>query len=315
MNGPVGGVDLGGTNIKVGLVNAEGEVRARHSLPTRAERGPEAVAERIGRGVQECLRKIGLDLDDLEGLGVGSPGTINLQEGVVEFSPNLPGWENVPLRRLIAAHLGLRPVLDNDANVAALAEHWVGAGRAVSSLVLLTLGTGIGGGIVLNDRIWHGGGGVAGEIGHMSINPDGPECGCRNHGCIEVYASATAMVRRLRERVEQGAPTTLADRMEELTAEAIHRAAVAGDETARKNVEQTGRYLGVAVSNIMHMLNPEVIAFSGGMTAAGDMLMSPLREEARARTMAANQRGVTICYSEVPDDAGIIGAARCAMLA
>lgn len=312
MKDAIAGVDLGGTNIKVGLVSPEGAVLQRHQTETRSDLGAQAVAERICQAVRDCMEAAGAG--SVRGLGVGSPGTIDLADGVVLFSPNLPGWRDIPLRRMIEDDLGLPCTLDNDANVAALAEQWVGAGRGASSLVLLTLGTGIGGGIVLDGRIWHGGNGVAGEIGHMSINPDGPLCGCGNRGCIEAYASATAMVRRMREAVQAGAQSSLADHLDELTAERIHRAARGGDAAAKQNIEQTGRYLGVAVSNIMHILNPQVIAFSGGVTAAGDMLMRPLLDEVEWRTLEASRRNVKVCFAELPRDAGVIGAARCSML-
>ncbi len=315
MNKPVVGVDLGGTNIKLGLISPDGEVLERNSTETRAERGPEAVAGRICDAVLGLLARAGLDRRAVAGVGIGSPGTIDLQAGVVTFSPNLPGWHDVPLRRLVEEGTELGCVLDNDANAAALAESWVGAGRGKSSLILLTLGTGIGGGIVLDGRIWHGGNGVAGEIGHMSIDPDGPECGCGNRGCLEAFASATGMVRRMKEAIEKGEKTSLADQAETLTARRIHEAAEAGDQAARRTVQMTGRYLGIGVSNLMHILNPEVIAFSGGMTGAGRMLMDPLLEEADWRTMEAPRRDVKICFAELPEDAGIIGAARCLMLA
>lgn len=309
-NLPALGVDLGGTNTKIGLVDHQGQVRQRLRLPTRPEEGPRQVAGRICQAARECLAAAGLGPEQVSGAGIGCPGTIDLEDGIVAFAPNLPGWRDVPLRSLIADELGRPCSLDNDANVAALAEHWVGAGRGASSLVLLTLGTGIGGGIILDGRIWHGATGAAGEIGHMSINPDGPRCQCGNRGCYEVYGSATAMVRRLREAARQGAQTTLSSRLEELTAEDIYKAAVEGDTLALQNLEDTGRYLGVGVSNILHILNPEVIVFSGGPTAAGDMLLQPIREEVRSRTLQACYEGVRICFSRLSDDAGVIGAAR-----
>ncbi|MGD2175922.1 MAG: ROK family protein [Candidatus Brocadiaceae bacterium] len=309
------GIDLGGTNIKAGLVSPDGQVLQAHHVPTEAEAGPAAVARRICRATRECLEQAGVAPEAARGIGVGSPGTIDLDAGVVTFSPNLPGWHDIPLREMIEGDLGLDCVLDNDANVAALAEQWIGAGEGASSVVLLTLGTGIGGGIVLDGRIWHGGKGVAGEIGHMCINPEGPRCGCGNCGCLEAYASATAMVRRLREAVAEGAETPLAEHLEELTARAIHEAAVGGDPIARRNIEMTGRYLGVGVSNIMHILNPEVVLFSGGVTAAGQMLLDPVLEEVEWRTMDDSRRDVRVAFAELPDTAGIIGAARCFMLA
>jgi len=308
------GVDLGGTNIKVGLITPDGAVAARHSVPTEAHEGPRAVAARICRAARQCADAAGLAVEHLPGIGVGCPGTINLEAGVAEFSPNLPGWRNVPLRRLIEDDLGLPCALDNDANAAALAEQWVGAGRGASSLVLLTLGTGIGGGIVLDGRVWHGANGVAGEIGHMCIEPDGRPCPCGNRGCFERYASATGMVLTLREAVAAGAATALAQEGEDVTAARIHAAAVGGDGVALHVVERTGRYLGVGVSNIMHLLNPRVIAFSGGVAAAGRILMEPALEEVKERTLEASRRDVKVCFAELPTDAGIIGAARCFMV-
>ncbi len=310
----IAGVDLGGTNIKAGLVTDAGEVLERHHIQTLAKRGAEAVAARICQVVKECMDKAGVEASHVRGVGVGSPGTIDLQNGVVLFSPNLPGWRDIPLRRMIEEGLRMPCFLDNDANVAALAEQWVGAGRGASSLVLFTLGTGIGGGIIMDGRIWHGANGVAGEVGHMSINPDGPRCNCGNYGCFEIYASATGMVKRMRESIAQGVGSSLGTRGDDFTAEDIYKAALAGDAAALDNIERTGRYLGLGASNIMHLVNPQVVVFSGGVTAAGDMLMAPLRDEARKRTLEASARNVKICFAELPNDAGIIGAARCFML-
>ncbi len=310
MSQPVIGVDLGGTNIKAGLVSPEGEVQERHSIPTRAEEGPKAVASRICRAARETLQRAECSARAVEGIGVGSPGTIDLENGIVTFSPNLPGWHDIPLRRMVQERMDLPCTLENDANAAALGEQWMGAGQGAPSLVLLTLGTGIGGGIVLGGRVWHGVSGVAGEIGHMSIDPQGPKCGCGNRGCLEAHASATAMVRRLREAVEAGATTSLADELQQLTAKDIHEAAVAGDALARENIEMTGRYLGVGVSNIMHILNPAVVVFSGGVCGAGQMLMKPVLEEVEWRTMEDSRREVAVRFAELPDTAGLIGAAR-----
>ncbi len=309
------GVDLGGTNIKAGIIDADGRVIERHRIETQAHEGPQAVARRIGRAALECVEKAGADPADVKGIGIGSPGTLDIANGIVLFSPNLPGFRDVPLLKLIEEDVSLPCSLENDANAAALAEQWVGAGRGASSLGLLTLGTGIGGGIVLDGQVWHGGNGVAGEVGHMSINPDGVRCACGNTGCFEAYASATAMVRRMREAIEAGADSILAADPDSITARSIHQAALAGDVPALRNIEETGRYIGGGVSNLMHLLNPEVFAFSGGVTAAGNMLMDPLLDEVEKRTLEASRKGVRVCFAELPEDAGIIGAARSAMLA
>jgi glucokinase len=308
------GIDLGGTNIKAGAVDSEGMVRGRVSLPTPgADAGPDALAEAIGAAACTATHKAGTVPSAVRGMGIGSPGTIDMEAGVVGFSPNLPQLNDYPLRRRLEQLLNVHCVLENDANAAALAESWVGAGRDVDSLVLVTLGTGIGGGIVAGGRIWHGAGCVAGEVGHMCIDPDGPPCGCGARGCWEQFGSASAMVRRMEETIESGRETVLAE-ADEITGRAIYEAAVAGDEAARENIRETGRYIGIGVSNLLHIINPHVVAFSGGVTAAGEMLMDPIRAEVQERAMEFNRRDVRICYSEVPREPGIVGAARCFML-
>ena len=305
------GIDLGGTNIKAGAVTNDGRVLLRDREPTPTPSVPAAVVEAIARVVGRCVAQFQQQGQRVAGLGVGSPGTIDLDRGIVLFSPNLTGWGDVPLKAMTEEKLGLPCALENDANAAALGEQWVGAGRGADSLVMFTLGTGIGGGIVLDDKVWHGTGGFAGEIGHMSINPDGPLCGCGNRGCIEAYASATAMVRRMREAIERGQKSTLAHKGGQFSSRDIYQAALAGDAAARENFEATARYLGVAVSNILHILNPAVIVLSGGVTASGDLLMEPLKDEMKRRTMEAPYRDARICFAELGEDAGFIGAARC----
>jgi len=307
------GIDLGGTNIKAGAVSRQGQVLVRHRLSTRAEAGAEAVAHRICLAAQHCIKGVRAAESRVVGIGVGSPGTIDLDSGTVLFSPNLPCLGGVALRAMIEDELSLACALENDANAAALAEQWVGAGRGADSLVMFTLGTGIGGGIVLDGKVWHGTGGFAGEIGHMSINPDGPRCACGNRGCIEAYASATAMVRRMQEAIDAGRQSILAEKPGGFAARDIYEAALAGDAAARQNFDQTARYLGVAVSNILHILNPAVVVLSGGVTASGDMLLEPLKDEVRKRSMKPPLQGVRICFAEVGEDAGLIGAARCFM--
>jgi len=304
------GIDLGATNIKAGVVGADGKVLFRTRLTTDADKGPENVADRMARAARQCVENVEGGKKGVAGIGIGSPGPLDLESGVVVFAPNMDGWDNVPLRAMIEERTGLTCTIENDGNAAALAEQWVGAGRGASSLVIFTLGTGIGGGIVLDGKVLHGVGGVAAEMGHMSINPDGPVCGCGNKGCIEAYASAPAMVRRMREAIAGGRSTSLAARAKRLTSKDIYEAALAGDEAARENMEMTGFYLGVTVTNIMHLLNPEVIVFSGGVTAAGDMLMAPILRTVEERAMESSRRGARVCFAELGEDAGVIGAAR-----
>ena len=312
---PVIGVDLGATNTKVGLVQVDGGVVCRCSLATEPRQGPDATAERICRAALDLIRQVGLRVADIRGVGIGSPGAVDAESGVVAFWPNVPSWRAVPLRRLFERRLGLPCVVENDGNAAALAEHWIGVGRGLSSLVLLTLGTGIGGGIVLDGRLWRGASGAAGELGHMSIDPSGLACVCGGRGCLQAYAGAPAIVSRMCQALAAGVPTMLAGHEGELTADLVHQAALADDQAARRNICETGRYLGVAASNLMHVLNPPAVVFSGGVAAAGSMLLNPVKEEVARRTLEASRRGVKLAISAVPDDAGIIGAARRFMLA
>ncbi|MFP4175867.1 MAG: ROK family protein [Planctomycetota bacterium] len=313
MSTAVIGIDLGGTYIKAGSLTPDGEILYRGRRQTRAEGGPEGVCDNIAAAVNECREAVGDR--EVVGVGIGSPGPLNVSRGIVYFAPNLPGWEDVPLRDMVADRTGLDCVVENDANAAALGEQWKGAGAGCSSLVQFTLGTGIGGGIVLDGEVWHGFNDCAAEIGHMSIDPEGPRCGCGNWGCVEAFASATAMVRRIRETISSGCKSTLSKMApDDITARDIYEAATEGDSAARENIHMTGFYLGVAVANIMHVFNPEVVVFSGGVTAAGNMLLRPIRQTARERSMEACRRDVKIRFAELGEDAGIVGAGRSYML-
>ncbi len=254
------GVDLGGTNIKAGAVSTDGKVLYRCRRSTDAFAGPDAVADRIADAARECVGSVSEAVGRASGVGIGSPGLIDSRAGVVALATNFAGFTDLPLSQMVEERTGLSCSLENDANVAALGEQWVGAGGGTSSLIMLTLGTGIGGGVVLDGKVWSGFGGVAGEIGHMCIDPDGPLCSCGKRGCIEAFASATGIVRRMREAIAEGCASAMAELGGALTSRDICEAACAGDEAARENMTMTGRYLGVAISNLMHILNPEVMS-------------------------------------------------------
>jgi len=306
------GVDLGGTNIKAGVVDSEGNIIASDSIPTEVEKGRDAVTDNICLAAKKVLEQAGKDLKDVLGLGLGAPGTLNLREGVILFSPNLTCLNEAPIRRMIEERLNIPVTLENDANAAAWGEKWVGAGKDVSSLVMFTLGTGIGGGVIINNELVHGFNDVAGELGHQVLYADGVKCGCGNNGCIEAYASCPAMVRRMKEAIASGKKSILSGDFE---AADITKAALQGDETAREIVEETGRMLGVIATNMLHILNPEMVVFAGGMIAAGDMLLKPIRDEVKKRAFKASQEGVQIVFAKLGGNAGVIGAAGCALKA
>ncbi len=304
------GVDLGGTNLKAGLVDRDGKIHHRLSIKTDAHADPQAISHQIFGLVGEIIKNAPCKKTDIIGVGLGSPGLIDKKGETILFSPNLPQWRDIPIKRMVAERFSIPCALENDANAAAWGEKWVGAGKQAHSLVLLTLGTGIGGGIVLDDRLWRGADNVAAEIGHMVIQMDGPQCGCGNRGCIEAYASATAMVRRFKESLQRGAPSALKD-TREITAKAINDAALQGDKASLDVIRETGEYLGVALVNIMHVLNPEMIVLAGGMTGSGELLMNPIKQVVGKRALEASRKDTKIVFSLLGNDAGIIGAAGC----
>ena len=313
------GIDLGGTFIKAGVVDDRGKILSRAKIPTGVEQGRKAIIGRIARTADEARKAAGLRWSGVRAIGLGSPGAFETPRGTVRLCPNLKCLEGKELARPVQRALGhtdIPFVLDNDANVAAYAEAWMGAGRDADTLVLFTLGTGIGGGIVLNREVWRGAWGVGAELGHQVLFPDGVMCGCGNRGCLEAYASATALVRRFKEEVAGGGKSRLARALKsgkEVTARDIADAAKAGDRTCLKLMEETGRFLGIAVANMLHILNVEVVIFTGGMTGAGRMLLDSIRKEARWRTVPLAFRKVRIVFSRMGNDAGLVGAAGLAL--
>ena len=313
------GVDLGGTNIVVGALpidGGDGTVLAARSVPTEAARGAKYVVDRIIALVHEARAAVisqqGGTEADFAGIGIGSPGPLDRATGTVINTPNL-GWRNFPLRDLIANGGGLPATLDNDANCATYGEWWLGAGRNVDTLVGLTLGTGIGGGIVLNGEIFHGVSDAAGEIGHMSIDSTGRKCKCGNYGCLEAYASGPAIALRAIEGLESGIesllPALVDGRLEAITAATVYEAVVLGDPFANEVMRETVRFLGAGVASIINILNPEMVVITGGVTRAGDHLFVPLRAEVRRRAFRVSQEACQIVPAQLPGLAGVIGAA------
>ncbi len=311
------GVDLGGTSINVGVVPFHGgTVLGMRSLPTEPQRGAKAVVDRmcgmIREAVRDARREAGFAADAVVGVGVGSPGPLDRETGTVLDTPNL-GWRNFPLRDLVANEVGLEAELDNDANAAALGETWLGAGRDVESLIAVTLGTGIGGGVVLGGKVHHGASDVAGEIGHMTIDSTGRRCNCGNYGCLEAYASGPAIAARAVEGLETGVASALPGMVEDdlsaITAETVYEAIVAGDLYARDVMRETARLLGTGLANLINILNPEMIVISGGVTRAGDHIFEPLRAEVRRRAFRQAADACRIVASELGEQAGVVGAA------
>lgn len=304
------GIDLGGTNLKAGIVDTDGKILHRLSTKTNSHADSQIISNQILLLIAEIIQSARIKESDMIGVGLGSPGLVDKRGETILFSPNLPRWRNVPIKRIVAERFSKPCVLENDANAAAWGEKWAGAGKEVRSLVMLTLGTGIGGGIVIDNKLWRGASNVAAEIGHMVIQMDGPQCNCGNRGCVEVYASATGMVRRFKEVLKSGKFSSLKI-SDEITARMISDAAFQGDRESLDIIEETGRYLGIALINIMHVLNPEMIVLAGGMIGSGELLMNPIRQVTQRGAFEASYKDTKIVFSQLGNDAGIIGAAGC----
>jgi glucokinase len=309
------GIDIGGTNIVIGAVTEDGSrVRGLVSEPTGVPDGPDAVIDRIlrmAKGVIEVTRAEDSAADVL-GVGIGSPGPLDRKRGVVIFTPNLR-WTNMPVRDRIGSALALPASLDNDANCAMLGEHWVGAARGARNAVCFTIGTGIGGGIVVDGKLVHGASDAAAEIGHITIDVNGRRCGCGNDGCLEAYASGPAIARRALEAIEAGATSSMADipgGTVSITAQTVFECAAAGDPLADELVRDTARYLGVGIANMLNIMNPEVVVICGGVTRAGDHLFVPLRREVSRRAFKPAVEACRIVPGQLEGTAGVVGAAR-----
>ncbi len=311
------GVDLGGTNIVVGAMSADGaQSFAMRSTPTTAESGADGVADRIVGLIEEVIvETLGLTYasrDDIIGVGIGAPGPLDRDKGVVIVAPNL-GWKNFPLRDRISERLHLPATLDNDANCATVGEWWQGAARGGTNVIGMTIGTGIGGGLILDGKLFHGSSDVAGEIGHTTIDLNGRHCKCGNYGCLEAYASGPAIATRAREvlvREETASllPSLVNGRLEDVTAETVYNAALQGDAVASEIVRDTARYLGAGIANLLNIFNADVVVVAGGVTQAGDALFTPLRAEVRRRAFKPAVEATRIVPGELPGTAGVVGA-------
>ena len=309
------GVVLGGTNIVVGGVPEDGgAVYALASERTPVQLGAEAVVQVIVRMIQTCVEGTRRQAPgaDVVGVGIGAPGPLDTKRGIVIFAPNL-SWHNMPLRDRIADAVRLPTTLDNDANCAVLGEWWQGAARGARFVVGLTIGTGVGGGIVLDGQLFHGAADVAGEIGHTSIDLNGRRCKCGNYGCIEAYASGPAIAARAVEGLEAGATSRLAEYVKgdlsAIDAQVVYQASRDGDDFAQEVVRDTARFLGATIASVVNILNPEVVVICGGVTLAGEQLFAPLREEVRRRAFKPAVAACRIVPGSLTGTAGVYGAA------
>ncbi len=303
------GVDLGGTNTRTALLSRDGVILDRHRVSTSAAEGWRQVVARLVENIaQHQKNAMGKGLN-VSAAGVGAPGVIQIDRGIVVKSPNFPDWNNLPLKEELEKALHIPVFIENDANAAALGEQWLGAGRGINSMILLTLGTGVGGGIILNNQIWQGADGMAGEIGHMTLIPDGRLCRCGNTGCLEMYASARGIVQSYREAVKSPGIAATG----ELSSQQIYKAAMDGEPIARKVMKDMGRMLGIGIANLINIFNPQMIVLGGGVKDAWQLFIDSTQEEVMRRAFKVPAERTKIVPSILGDDAGMIGAAAFAL--
>ena len=308
------GIDLGGTNIKAGLVDTEsGEISAVQSTPTHSREGHDAVIANMARLVGQIAQDAGILPAEIGGIGVGLPGSIDIDQGKTVFLTNLPGhWIDVPVRDKLAGLTGIPVALINDARAMTLGEWRFGAGQGVD-IACLTLGTGIGGGLVINGRLHLGPTGSAGELGHVSVDVNGPQCGCGNRGCIEAFASGPAISAMGMKAVVQGQETLIAQLadgdLNRVTPELICEAALAGDRIAREIYQFAGLIIGAGVNNIILAVSPRRVVIGGGVAAAGDLILGPIRQSVRERCFLKEVEEIGIVPALLGNNAGLIGAA------
>jgi glucokinase len=309
------GCDLGGTNLRAAVVDVEtGTILYQTSVPTRAREGHESVMKRMAELFLQLTSSAGIRKEEIGGVGIGVPGVLDLEKGETLFLPNLADrWPHVPLQRTIAELTGLPTALLNDVRSITNGEWRFGAGRGVETVAVFAIGTGIGGGLVINGELHLGIGGTGGELGHTTIDYNGPICGCGNRGCLEAYASGPAIAAMGLKAVTQGLTTRIADLCENdlnrVTPELIARAAQAGDEIANDIYQRAGFYLGIAAANVCVTIGPRRIIIGGGVAQAGDLLLDPIRRTLRARVTVIPTEQVEVVQSQLGNNAGVIGVA------
>ena len=317
MSNNVVGVDMGGTKILSAVIDAEGNILGTAKVPTKADEGTSVVIDRIADSIQKAIGKSGVNEASIEAVGIGAPGPLDPETGVVIFAPNL-GWRDVPLKAELEARVGIPTFVDNDVNVGTLGEHAFGAGKGVQNVVGIFVGTGIGGGIILQGELFHGASKTAGEIGHIIVKADGPRCGCGTRGCLEALASRTAMTKQFQKAILKKGKKSVISKLTDGDLGAIRsgvlaKAIRANDKLTLKVFKKVTKYLGVGIGSIVNFLNPEMIVLGGGVVEAlDDTFLDNIRGAAKKYALPNTLDGVQIVRAELGDNSGILGAAALA---
>jgi glucokinase len=303
------GIDLGGTSIKLGVVSNLGVILSKTSIPSNAELGPDEVISQIKKGIKQILAH---KKEKIKGIGIGAPGVINTEKGTVEYPPNFPGWGRIKLGKIIQKEFGIKTLIENDANAAAIGEFIFGAGRKYNSFVMITLGTGVGGGIIFNKKIYRGEFGAAGELGHISINYKGPKCKCGSVGCIEAYVGNNylkqGVIKDLQEHPGSKILELVNNEADLITPRTIQEAMEKGDEFAKTVVENMGIQLGAVLTSVSNMLDISTFIIGGGVSGFGKPLFNKIQETIVERVFIPTKKRVKVLPAKLKNDAGIKGA-------
>ena len=302
------GIDLGGTETKIGLLNSDGDILKKQIITTNVENGFKNVIAKIGYVVLEILKNENLPKEEILGIGVGSPGSVDRHTGMVLFSPNFPDWQYAPLTEYLEETTNIKSFVENDANAFALGEWAFGKHKRCKNIIGITLGTGVGGGVIINNQLLVGANGFAAELGHMIVQPEGPLCGCGSHGCIESYASAPSIVRQAKEYYKKY-PESYLFKIDKLSAKDIFDAARNNELVSKLVTDKVTTMLAIGISNYVHIFNPEYVIIGGGVSKAGDILLKTLIEKTSRYLWPSFKDTFNIELSNLVEDAGIKGAA------
>lgn len=305
------GIDVGGTNVKIALVDSDGKIGYSNTIPTRAEMGYEYTINNMKQAIRDLLTETKLSSKDIEGIGFGLPGQVDFKSGIVRLITNIPGWVEIPLAKMIEDEFHIPTRIDNDVRCAALGELNFGAGKGCENLICITVGTGIGSGLIVNGKLVRGASNAAGEIGHIKLQMhDGPICGCGDTGCLEAFASGPSIVAMAEDYIRGGKSTKFREMAngKDITPFIVAEAAKAGDAVAKRIFTIMGEYIGIGMASVVNLLNPEKIIVGGGVADAGDILMTPLKETLKKRAMKIAGETVEVVPAQLGNTAGVIGA-------
>ncbi len=305
------GIDVGGTNVKIALVDGNGKIIYSNSVPTYAKMGYEYTVNNIKQAIRDLMKETNTDSKSIDAIGFDFPGQVDYKTGVVKLAPNIPGWVNVPIAQMIEEEFHIPTRIDNDVRCAALGELKFGAGRGCKNFICMTVGTGIGSGLVIDGKIVRGAANAAGELGHIKLQMQGgPLCGCGDTGCLEAFASGPAIVAMAYDYIKGGKAAKFSEMAgdSEITPYIVAKAAEEGDPVAKRIFEIIGEYIGIGLSSVINLLNPEKVIIGGGVAESGDLLLDPIRRTVKERAMSVAGSSVEIVKAELGNSAGVIGA-------